>query len=104
MTKDDFITLLIAALPGYLRIDNAEDEAPLLGVIARASASWVEGGIGESVPWEDDRVMILSMCAASDMYDQRTYTVRGSMNVSVRENTRRLLDDFMLQLRLEGSS
>lgn len=97
MTRDEFITALVAKLPDYLRVD--ESDAPILTTIAEASTAWVEGGIG--VPdWTDARVMMLALAASADMYDQRGYMVRGNTNAAVRESTRRLMDDMMLQLKL----
>ncbi len=104
MTKAEFETALLAALPGYLRIDTAQTEAALLIAIAGAAAAWVEDGVGASAPWEDARVMMLGLCAGADLYDQRGYVVRGNTNAAVRESTRRLMDDFMLQLRLGGDA
>ena len=98
MTRDEFITALVAKLPDYLRIDS-ESDAPILAVIAEASTAWVEGGIG--VPdWSDARVMMLALAASADLYDQRGYMTRGNTNAAVRESTRRLMDDMMLQLKL----
>ena len=97
MTRDEFITALVAKLPDYLRID--ESDAPILAVIAEASTAWVEGGIG-TPNYEDGRVMMLALAAGADLYDQRGYMTRGNTNAAVRESTRRLMDDMMLQLKL----
>ena len=98
MTRDEFITALVAKLPDYLRIDS-ESDAPILALIAEASTAWVEGGIG-TPNYEDGRVMMLALAAGSDLYDQRGYMTRGNTNAAVRESTRRLMDDMMLQLKL----
>ncbi len=97
MTREEFVIALAAKLPNYLRAD--ESEAPILATIADASAAWIESGVG-TPDWSDARVMMLALSAGADLYDQRSYTVRGNTGMAVRENTRRLMDDMLLQLKL----
>lgn len=98
MTKMEFLQALLAKLLAYLRIDLDASEVPVLETIAAAAASWVENGIG-TPDWTDERVMMLSLAAGADLYDQRGYVVRGNTNAAVRESTRRLMDDMLMQLR-----
>ncbi len=100
MTRGEFLMALEARLIEYLRLDEGADE-PILGLIASASTSWVESGIG-TPNYEDGRVMMLALAAGSDLYDQRGYMTRGNTNAAVRESTRRLMDDMMLQLKYGG--
>lgn len=97
MTREEFVIELADKLPDYLRTDSTE--APLLALIADASTAWVEGGIG-TPDYSDARVMMLALSAGADLYDQRSYVVRGNTGAAVRESTRRLMDDMLLQLKL----
>jgi hypothetical protein len=100
MTKTEFITALQAQMPAFLRIDTEASEATLLATIATAATEYIESGAGTYVPWANTgRVMMLALCVAADMYDQRVYA-----STAVQNNTRRLMDDFFLQLRLEATA
>lgn len=59
--------------------------------------SYLKGSIGKDYPVEDPRVKELALIIAGDLYDNRGLTVAA--NVSA--NTRKLVDDMSLQLRLE---
>jgi hypothetical protein len=100
MTKTEFIAALQAQMPAFLRIDTEASEAALLTIIATAATEYIESGAGTYVPWASaGRVMMLALCVAADMYDQRIYA-----STAVQNSTRRLMDDFFLQLRLEASA
>lgn len=80
----------------YLGIDYADDmvNTNIERAIKTADAM-LRGSIGEDYPTEDPRAKELALIIVSDLYDNRglTSTVSG--------NTRRLVEDFSLQLRLE---
>lgn len=80
----------------YLGIDYADDmvKSNVERAIKTADAM-LKGSIGEDYPVEDPRAKELALIIVSDLYDNRglTSTVSG--------NTRRLVEDFSLQLRLE---
>lgn len=80
----------------YLGIDYADDHviANVSRTIKTADAL-LKGSIGADYPLEDPRAKELALIIVSDLYDTRGM----SNNVSV--NTRRLVDDLSLQLRLE---
>lgn len=80
----------------YLGIDYADEmvERNLTRSIATADA-YLKGAIGESYPTEDPRAKELSLIFIADLYDNRGVIEKVSGNV------RRLVDDFLLQLRLE---
>jgi hypothetical protein len=86
----------------YLGIDYA-DEMVTRNVerAIKTADAYLKGAVGENYPTDDPRVKELSLIFISDLYDNR------GMIEKVSGNVRRLVDDFMLQLRLElrrGSS
>lgn len=82
----------------YLGIDYADDmvTANIQRAIKTADF-YLKGSIGENYPVEDPRSKELALIVVADLYDNRGLTV--SANVST--NTRKLVDDMSLQLRLE---
>ena len=80
----------------YLGIDYADDMVRnnLERAINTADA-YLKGSIGKDYPVEDPRSKELALIIISDLYDNR------GLNDTVSGNTRRLVDDFSLQLRLE---
>ena len=81
---------------GYLRIDHDADDALLASLLAAADG-YLAGAIGADYPKEDPRAKALALLVVSDLYEQRSLTG----DAKVRENTRRLVADMCLQLRLE---
>ena len=82
----------------YLGIDYVDDmvTANIQRAIKTADA-YLKGSIGQNYPVSDPRAKELALIIVSDLYDNRGLTV--SANVSA--NTRKLVDDMSLQLRLE---
>lgn len=80
----------------YLGIDYADDMVTrnVERAILTADA-YLKGAIGTNYPTEDPRAKELALIFIADLYDNR-----GSIE-KVSGNVRRLVDDFMLQLRLE---
>lgn len=80
----------------YLGIDYADDmvEANVNRAIATADA-YLQGAIGADYPINDPRAKELALIFIADLYDNRGMLEKSSANV------RRLVDDFLLQLRLE---
>lgn len=80
----------------YLGIDYADDmvTSNITRAISTADA-FLKSSIGKNYPVDDPRSKELALIIISDLYDNRglTSTVSG--------NTRRLVEDFSLQLRLE---
>lgn len=80
----------------YLGIDYADSmvKTNIARAIKTADA-YLKGSIGENYPVQDPRSKELALLLVADLYDNRglTSTVSG--------NTRRLVDDLSLQLRLE---
>lgn len=80
----------------YLGIDYADDmtNKNVERTIKTADA-YLKGAVGEQYPTEDPRAKELALIFIADLYENRCMIEKVSGNV------RRLVDDFMLQLRLE---
>lgn len=80
----------------YLGIDYADDmvTANVNRAISTADA-YLKGAVGADYPIEDPRAKELALIFIADLYDNRGMMEKMSVNV------RRLVDDFLLQLRLE---
>lgn len=80
----------------YLGIDYADEmvERNINRAIKTADA-YLKGSIGENYPTDDPRAKELALIIVSDLYDNR------GLVSTVSGNTRRLVDDLSLQLRLE---
>lgn len=80
----------------YLGIDYSDDmvTANIERSIKTADA-YLKGSIGEAYPVEDPRAKELALIIISDLYDNR------GMESTISGNTRKLVDDLSLQLRLE---
>ena len=79
-----------------LGIDYADDL--VLNNIKRkikTADAYLKGAIGKNYPIDDPRSKELALIIISDLYDNR------GMVETVSGNTRRLVSDFALQLRLE---
>ena len=64
----------------------------------KSTDSYLKGAIGEDYPIDDPRAKELALIVFSDLYDNRGLTA------TVSGNTRKLVEDFSLQLRLELGS
>ena len=80
----------------YLGIDHADAmvTANVTRAISTADA-YLKGAVGADYPIEDPRAKELALIFIADLYDNR------GMLKAVNKNVRRLVDDFLLQLRLE---
>ena len=80
----------------YLGIDYADNmvTANVSRAISTADA-YIKGAVGAEYPVEDPRAKELALIFIADLYDNRGMLEKSSVNV------RRLVDDFLLQLRLE---
>ena len=94
--SDTITVVSVDEVKKYLGIDYADDvvEKNIVRVIKTADA-YLKGSIGENYPTEDPRAKELALIIISDLYDNRGF------NSTVSGNTRRLVDDLSLQLRLE---
>ena len=80
----------------YLGIDYADDmvRSNIERTIKTADA-FLKGSVGKDYPVDDPRSKELALIIISDLYDKR------GMISTVSGNTRRLVEDLSLQLRLE---
>ena len=80
----------------YLGIDYADDvvRSNIERTIKTADA-FLKGSVGKDYPVDDPRSKELALIIISDLYDKR------GMVSTVSGNTRRLVEDLSLQLRLE---
>ena len=88
VTTDEVITYLGIDYTDDMVIKNIERLIPV-------ADSYLKGSIGKDYPIEDPRAKELALIIISDLYDNRGLTT------TVSANTRRLVDDLSLQLRLE---
>lgn len=80
----------------YLGIDYADDmvKSNIVRMISTSDA-YLKGSIGENYPKEDPRARELALILIADLYENRELTSK------VSGNTRRLVDDLSMQMRLE---
>lgn len=80
----------------YLGIDYADDmvRTNIERTIKTADA-YLKGAVGDDYPVDDPRSKELALIIISDLYDKR------ELVSTVSGNTRKLVDDLALQLRLE---
>ena len=84
----------------YLGIDYA-DKMVIRNIdrVIRAADAFLKGSIGRDYPPDDPRAKELALIIAADLYENRSY--QASAGGSISANTRHLVDDLSLQLRLE---
>ena len=94
--SDTISVVSVDEVLAYLGIDYADDmvNANISRAIKTADA-YLKGSIGSDYPIEDPRSKELALLVVSDLYDSR------GLSSTVSGNTRRLVDDLSLQLRLE---
>jgi hypothetical protein len=85
----------------YLGIDYADNmvTANVNQAIAAADA-YLKGAVGTNYPVDDPRAKQLALIFIADMYDNREMLEQSARNSSYG-NVRRLVDDYILQLKLE---
>lgn len=90
------MVVTIKEVKAYLGIDYADDmvNANIERAINTANA-YLKGSIGNDYPTDDPRAKELALIIISDLYDNR------GLQSTISGNTRRLVDDLSLQLRLE---
>ena len=86
----------VAEVLAYLGIDYSDDMVTKnIERAIKTADAYLKGSIGDSYPVEDPRSKELALIIISDLYDNR------GLNSTVSGNTRKLVDDLSLQLRLE---
>ena len=80
----------------YLGIDYADEMTDRnIERVIKTADSYLKGSIGNNYPVKDPRSKELALIIISDLYDNR------GLQSTISGNTRRLVDDLSLQLRLE---
>lgn len=80
----------------YLGYDYADDMVTKnVNRAIKTADAYLKGAIGDNYPTDDPRAKELALIFIADLYDNR------SMIEKVSGNVRRLVDDFLLQLKLE---
>jgi hypothetical protein len=88
--------LTVSEVLHYLGIDYSDDMVNTnIERIIKTADAYLKGSIGENYPTDDPRSKELALIIVSDLYDNRGF------NSTISGNTRRLVDDLSLQLRLE---
>lgn len=83
----------------YLGIDYADDMVTKnIERLIKTADAYLKGSIGQNYPVEDPRARELALIIISDLYDNR------GLQSTISGNTRKLVEDFSLQLRLELGS
>lgn len=86
----------IDEVKSYLGIDYSDDMVNKnIERVIKTADSYLKGSIGKNYPITDPRSKELALIIISDLYDNR------GINSTISGNTRRLVDDLSLQLRLE---
>lgn len=80
----------------YLGIDYSDDMVSAnIQRIIKTADSYLKGSIGEDYPIDDPRSKELALIICSELYENR------GLISAISGNTRKLVDDFSWQLRLE---
>lgn len=92
----DITVVSVEEVLAYLGIDYADEmvEKNIERAMKTADA-YLKGSIGINYPVNDPRAKELALIIISDLYDNR------GLQSTVSGNTRKLVDDLSLQLRLE---
>ena len=92
----DVTVVTIDEALAYLGIDYADDMVKSnIGRMIKTADAYLKGSVGEDYPIDDPRAKELALIIVSDLYDKR------GLVSTVSGNTRKLVDDLSLQLRLE---
>lgn len=93
---DEKIVVSVDEVLAYLGIDYADDVViKNIERTIKTADAYLKGSVGEAYPVEDPRAKELALIIVSDLYDNR------GMQSTISGNTRKLVDDLSLQLRLE---
>lgn len=88
--------LTIQEVKDYLSIDYTDERTErVLTRTLKVADKYLKGSIGEDYPVDDERAKEIALIVIDDLYSNR------GLNDKVAGTTRRLVDDFSLQLKLE---
>jgi hypothetical protein len=90
------MVVTVVDVMAYLGIDYADDMVTTnIERAINTADAYLKGSIGSDYPVDDPRAKELALIIISDLYDNR------GLQSTISGNTRRLVDDMSLQLRLE---
>ena len=93
---DNIQVVSVDEVLAYLGIDYSDNMVTKnIERAIKTADAYLKGSIGENYPVEDPKAKELALIIISDLYDNR------GMTSNVSGNTRKLIDDLSLQLRLE---
>lgn len=93
---DEKILVSVDEVLAYLGIDYADNMViKNIERTIKTADAYLKGSVGEAYPVDDPRAKELALIIVSDLYDNR------GMQSTISGNTRKLVDDLSLQLRLE---
>lgn len=88
--------ITVADLKNYLGIDYADEMVEKnLERLIKTADSYLKGAVGNDYPTDDPRANELALIVAADLYDNR------DLSAKVSNNVRNLVNDFLIQLKLE---
>lgn len=94
--SDTKTVVSVDEVKAYLGIDYSDDMTNKnIDRLIKTADAYLKGSIGTNYPIDDFRSKELALIIISDLYDNR------GIQSTISGNTRRLVDDFSLQLRLE---
>lgn len=79
----------------YLRIDHSDDDRLLESLILTAE-EYLKSAISKTYDTKSERAKTLALIVVGDLYDNR------DMSEKVSGNVRRLVQNFIFQLRIES--
>ena len=83
----------------YIGIDYTDTQTDNnINRICKTTDAYLKGSLGDEYDVTDPKAKELALIVASDLYDNR------GMNEKVSPTVRKLVSDFMFQLRLETDS
>lgn len=90
------VNLTLQEITDYLGIDYSDEQTNRnLTRILSVTNTFLNGAIGEEFPKDDARAKEIALAVIDDLYSNRGTSEKVSVS------TRRLIDDFTLQLKLE---
>lgn len=96
MNDKNPLGLDIQEVTDYLGIDYIDDRTTrVLDRTLKTAVTYLKGSIGDCYPVDDPRAKELALIVIDDLYSNH------DLNDKVSGNTRRLVEDFSLQLKLE---
>lgn len=88
--------LTIEEVKDYLSIDYTDERTDrVLTRTLKVADKFLKGSIGEDYPVDDERAKEIALIVIDDLYSNR------GLSDKVAGTTRRLVEDFSLQLKLE---